>query len=240
MWAQENGWAVVAPNFRGVNDKPEALGSDLAVQDVVDAIDYGTSQASVDPNRVYAVGYSGGGMMSLLLAGRHPEQATAVAAWGPPYDLGAFYLQSAELGRGYASEIRAGCGGDPTVDTNAAEECLRRSPMAHLDAARENGVPVFIGQGIHDSLISPRQAAMAFNQLANPDQRFSDEQLEVIGGGAVPDDLEGTIDVETHFSEGDPEPVFARNSDAVWLVFFAADHDMVYGASARWFATDPR
>ena len=90
MWAQENGWAVIAPNFRGKNDDAEAIGSDLAVQDVVDAIDFAVAQDGVDADRVYAAGYSGGGMMSLLLAGRHPDKVTAVAAWGPPYDLEEF------------------------------------------------------------------------------------------------------------------------------------------------------
>jgi len=26
----------------------------------------------------------------------------------------------------------------------------------------------------------------------------------------------------------------------VWLVFFRADHEMVYQATLRWFASDPR
>ena len=94
MWAQENGWAVVAPNFRGINDDAEAVGSDLAVQDAADAIDYATAQPGVDASRVYVVGYSGGGMMGLLLAGRHPERVTAVSVWGPPVDLVEFYRHS--------------------------------------------------------------------------------------------------------------------------------------------------
>ena len=239
MWAQENGWAVIAPEFRGVNDDADSIGSDLAVQDVVDAIDFATSQEGIDVNRVYAVGYSGGGMMSLLLAGRHPEKVTAVAAWGPPYDLIAFYSQSAAAGRHYAPDIEAGCGGSPTDGGAPEEECVHRSPMTHLDAAKEQGVQVFIGQGIHDSLVSPSQGARAFNQLAASEDQFTDEELEVIGGGGIPDHLSDPVDIETFFGDGDPAPVFARQSGSVLLVFFDADHEMVYQASARWFATDP-
>ena len=239
MWAEENGWAVVAPEFRGVNDDPDALGSDLAVQDVVDAIDWATSQDGVSPDRVYAVGYSGGGMMSLLLAGRHPDKVTAVAAWGPPYDLIQFYQQSVQAGRGYAGEIRSGCGGDPTDDEAARDQCFHRSPMTHLDAAKEERVPVFIGHGMFDSLLSPRQAAMAFNQLANSEDHFSDEALEEIARGSLPEDVSESIATETFFGEGDPEPILARQSRAVWVVFFEADHEMVYEATVRWFASDP-
>jgi dipeptidyl aminopeptidase/acylaminoacyl peptidase len=240
MWAQENGWAVIAPQFRGVNDHAEAMGSELAVQDVVDAIDYATSQDGVDADRVYAVGLSGGGMMALLLAGRHPDRVTAVAAWGPVYDLVAFYQQSRAAGRHYAGEIRSVCGGDPSSSGPAQEECLRRSPITYLDAAREQGVPVFIGQGIADTLQRPSNAANAFNQLADPEDRLSEEEVEAIGRRRLPDHLSGSIATDTYFGEGDPAPVFARQSGAVWFVLFQASHEMVYAPALRWFATDPR
>jgi pimeloyl-ACP methyl ester carboxylesterase len=239
MWAQENGWAVIAPQFRGVNDDAEALGSDLAVQDVVDAIDYATSQEGVSSERVYAAGYSGGGMMSLLLAGRHPDKVTAVAAWGPPYDLIEFYEQSLETGLHYAEDIAAGCGGDPREEGAAHDECVQRSPQTHLDNAREEGVAVFIGQGLYDSLLSPGQGASAFNQLADEADRLGEDVMEAIWQGGLPEDLTGSIEADTYFGEGDPEPLFARQSGSVWLVFFDADHEMVYEASARFFASDP-
>lgn len=240
MWAQENGWAVIAPQFRGVNDDASAIGSDLAVQDVVDAIDFATSQDGVEEQRVYTVGYSGGGMMSLLLAGRHPDEVTAVAAWGPIYDLVEFYRQSLALGRRYAGDIRVGCGGDPTESGPAEEECLHRSPETYLDTARDQGVPVFIAQGIADSLLSPSHGANAFNQLADPDDRLTADEVDAIGRGSLPDHISGSVTTETYFSEGDPAPVFARQSGSAWLVLFNAGHDMVYEATLRWFVSDPR
>jgi poly(3-hydroxybutyrate) depolymerase len=240
IWAEENGWAVIAPEFRGVNNNPDAIGSELAVQDVVDAIDYAVSQDGVDANRVFAVGYSGGGMMALLLAGRHPDKVTAVAAWGATYDLIDFYRQSRFAGRHYAGDLWRACGGDPRESGPAQEECLRRSPMTYLDTAREHGVPVFIGQGIYDSFVSPSQGARAFNQLADPEDRLSDEELEVIGRRRLPEHLLDSVTTETYFGQGDPSPVFARQSGAVWLVFFRASHEMLYQATLRWFASDPR
>ncbi|HEX6947768.1 MAG TPA: alpha/beta fold hydrolase [Acidimicrobiia bacterium] len=237
MWASENGWAVIAPNFRGVNDDPEAVGSDLAVQDVADAIDFAVSQDGVDPELVFTVGYSGGGMMSLLIAGRHPDKVTGVAAWGPPYDLIWFYEQSVDEGRAYADQIRAACGGNPTSDPAAEEECLHRSPMTHLDGARDEGVAIMIGHGIRDHLLNPRQSAIAFNQLADEEDRLTDEQLEQIGRSSLPEVLQGSIEAETFFGDGDPEPVFSRQSAGVLLVYMDSDHEMVYEAAVRWIAS---
>ena len=240
MWAQENGWAVIAPNFRGRNDDPGAVGSHLAVQDAADAIDYAVAQPGVDADRVYVVGYSGGGMMALLLAGRHPDKVTAVSAWGPPHDLVEFYDFSRRLGRGYASDISRACGGDPTVAGPVQEECLTRSPVTYLGSARDQAVPVFIAQGIRDPYVPPSTAAEVFNPLADPEDRLSAEEVDLFGRGIVPGGLPDWTTTATYFGHGDPAPVFARQSASVLLVYFQSGHDMVYNASARWFATDPR
>ena len=239
MWAQENGWAAIAPNFRGQNDNPAAGGSDLAVQDVVDAIDFAVAQPGVDADRVYVVGYSGGGMMALLLAGRHPDKVTAVASWGPPHDLVEFYAHSAALNRPYTNEIAALCGGDPTVFGSARIECLRRSPVTYLDTVREAEVPVLIAQGIRDPIVQRDTAAEVFNPLVKFTDRLTTDQVNLFGQGLVPPGLATGFEIETFFEAGDPAPVFARQSGPVLLVYFDAGHDMVYGAAARWFASDP-
>ncbi|WP_420444010.1 alpha/beta hydrolase family protein [Candidatus Poriferisodalis sp.] len=238
MWAQENGWAVIVPEFRGKNDDADAVGSDLAVQDTVDAIDYAVAQAGVDTNRVYVVGYSGGGMMGLLLAGRHPDKVSAVSVWGPPHDLVEFYEHARRKGLGYASDIRRACGGDPRDAGSAQEECLTRSPATYLEAARDQAVPIFIAQGIRDQFVPPSVGAEVFNQLAHPDDRLSAEEVDLFGRGRVPGHL--SITTETYFGDGDPAPVFARQSGRALLVYFQSSHEMVYNASARWFASDPQ
>ena len=240
VWAQENGWAVIAPDFRGRNDNPTAVGSELAVQDAADAIDYAVAQPGVDADRVYVVGYSGGGMMALLLAGRHPDKVTAVSAWGPPHDLVEFYDFSRRNGLGYATHISVACGGDPTVAGPVQDQCLARSPVTYLDTARDHAVPVFIAQGIRDPFVPRSVGADVFNSLADPGDRLSAAEVNLFGQGTVPGHLSDWTSTETYFGAGDPAPVFARQSGSVLLVYFQAGHDMVYNASARWFASDPR
>lgn len=239
QWAQENGWAMVAPEFRGENDDADAVGSALAVQDVADAIDFAVSQEGVDADRVFVVGYSGGGMMALLVAGQHPEKVTAVSAWGPPHDLENFYDFSRRNGLGYWDDIRRACGGDPRQEGAARDECETRSPSTYLDVLREHEVPVFIAQGINDPYVMRNAAADVYNALADPDDRLGDEDVDLLRRGRVPGDAAAAVTIETHFEARDPDPVFARESGAALLVYFRAGHDMVYGAAAEWFASDP-
>lgn len=240
LWAEDNGWAFIAPNFRGANNRPEAIGSDLAVQDVADAIAFAIDQEGVDSDRVYVIGFSGGGMMSLLVAGRHPELVTAVSAWTPVYDLIEFYRHSRAIGQRYADHIVRGCGGTPTTNEGARDRCLQRSPMTHLDNAVSAGVPVYIAQGLHDSLVPPSQAARAFNQLADPPDRITDDALTALGRNRLLDSLRGQIGVDTFFGTGDPPVAFATGSNGTVLVIFDAGHEMAYAPALHWFATDPR
>jgi dipeptidyl aminopeptidase/acylaminoacyl peptidase len=79
-WAIANDWVFVHPHFRGPNLKPEATGSDFVIADVLSAIEYAKKNARVDESRIYAVGWSGGGYLGLLLAGRAPEIWAGVSA----------------------------------------------------------------------------------------------------------------------------------------------------------------
>ena len=97
-WCQEKNWACIAPNFRGPNKRSEALGSDLAVQDIADAVAWAKKQAKIDPKRVYLFGGSGGGHMALLMAGRHPELWAGVAAFCPITDVAKWYEHHTRTG----------------------------------------------------------------------------------------------------------------------------------------------
>lgn len=182
--AKRAGWAFVGPNFRGPNKTPQGCGSDLAVQDIVDAVNYAKSRVRIDPDRVTIIGGSGGGHMTLLMCGRHPEVFAAGAAFCPISDCARWYADSMAKhpgrSRGYAQMLVAACGGTPALKP---EEYAHRSPLTHLPAARRAGVPIYIATGIHDGWkgsVPVGHAIRAFNALADERDRVTEAEIDVI------------------------------------------------------------
>ena len=61
IWCIAKKWVLMHSDFRGVNQRPEACGSELAVQDIVSAVEYAKKNCKIDENRIYLIGASGGG-----------------------------------------------------------------------------------------------------------------------------------------------------------------------------------
>jgi dipeptidyl aminopeptidase/acylaminoacyl peptidase len=241
-FAIANDWAFIHPDFRGPNARPEATASRLAVQDVLDAVATARKRAAIDASRIYLVGYSGGGMKALVLAGRHPELWAAVATWGGIYEIGDWYRENEGKEGHYRWQIEASCHGAPDPGTPAAARCHERSPAAHLSAAAGR-VPVLIGHGIDDRTVPPAHAVRAFEELAAPADRFSDAERAQLAAGKVPPELAPTgKDGETDplFDQANAPVRLVRRSQAVTLVFYKGGHDMVYNAALRFFTQHRR
>ena len=234
-WCVANDWVFIHPNFRGPNTKPQATGSELVIGDVLSAIDYAKTNARVDESRVYAVGWSGGGYLGLLLAGRAPEIWAGVSAWVPISDLNAWYEESTRLGTKYARHIVASCGGKPVGDSPAAEECRKRSARTYLERAR--GVAIDINHGIRDGRndndpVPVSQSLHAFNILAAPQDRITEDEIAYFTREAqVPPNLRSdTADP----SYGGLRILFRRQSGNVRLIIFDGAHDKNTEAAFRW------
>ncbi|MEW4526114.1 CocE/NonD family hydrolase [Maioricimonas sp. JC845] len=133
-WVREavkRGWIYVQPNFRGRNDNPAACGSELARQDVIDALDWARRTWKVDDERIYLAGVSGGGHMTMLMAGYYPERFSAVSAWVGISDLGEWYRFHTRNGKvgNYARMVAACCGGAPATSAAVDAEYEARSPI---------------------------------------------------------------------------------------------------------------
>lgn len=240
-FAIANDWAFIHPDFRGHNRRPEATVSELAVQDVIDAVEHARANANIDDSRIYLMGYSGGAMMAMVLAGLHPERWAAVATWVAVYDLPAWYERMARRGSRYAREIEKSCGGSPKAGSKAYDECFHRSPAAHLHRAAGR-TPVFIAHGLGDLLASPGHAIDAFNALAAPADRITPAQrASIVKERAIPSELSGTSSIDrAAFDEAGLPIALERTSQGATLVLFEGDHDMLYAPGLRWLAAHRR
>ena len=225
--AQKSGWAFVGPNFRGPNSTPAGCGSDLAVQDIVDAVDYAKGKVMIDKSRVYIVGGSGGGHMTLLMLGRHPEVFAAGAAFCPITDVARWHADSLEdhpgRGRYYAEMLEKACGGTPAEKPG---EYRHRSPLTWLRRAKDQNVPAYICTGIHDGWkgsVPVGHSFRAFNALAEGKDRVSEDDIAYFETNqAVPPAL--AAQWEDPFYGNGNRIHFRRTSGNVRLTIFEGGH----------------
>lgn len=237
-WCRKQGWAFIHPNYRGANNSPKATGSDLAVQDVMDAVSWAQAHADIDPTRIYAAGYSGGGHMGLLLAGRHPDVWAGVSVWSPVTDLVAWYAQVRKNGhRHYQRDLLRSCGGVPKPGSRAARSCRHRSPLTYLANARD--VAIDLNTGIFDGLrgnsVPSSHTLWAFNLLAHPDDRLTPHQIAYIAKtGRVPPRLWQTPWRDPLY---DHDRVVLRiQSENVRVTLFEGGHALRRTAALTWLA----
>lgn len=228
----KKGWVFISPDFRGPNVRPEAAGSDLAVQDVLDAVGFARRNAAVDGGRIYLIGGSGGGHMGLLMACRAPGLWAGISVSCPVTDLPDWYRFCEERKFIYADMMRGCFGGPPDIPARESEY-RRRSPLFCLEAA--SGVPIDIQTGILDGhggrAVPVDQALRAFNVLVEanglPEKKLSPEEIGSITREAR---LPSFLTAETDNEPGRQYPVlFRRNAGLVRLTIYDAGHDFDSG-----------
>ena len=163
--AARRGWIYLFPHFRGRNDNPQACGSQKAQQDILDAVDWVVDRYPVDKRRIYLTGVSGGGHMSMLMAGRYPKRWTAVSAWVGINDLASWEARHTK--NKYGQMVRSCCGGAAGESAAIDEQYRARSPMTWLHQAVD--VPLEIAAGVHDGhkgSVPIRHSLDAFNVVA--------------------------------------------------------------------------
>lgn len=232
-WCVAKGWAYLHPDFRGRNRRPEATGSELAVQDIVSAVEHAKRVARIDASSVYLVGTSGGGYACLLMAGRHPEIWAGVSAWVPIFDLKAWYCETKERGLRYTGEIVTSCGGVPGVSAEVDAEYWKRSPIAYMEKAK--GVNLHINAGIrdgHDGSVPISHSLLAFNAVAERKDRLSKRQIGYfVSRAEVPKSLRSEISDTIY---GEKQPLFRRSSGKATVTIFDGDHELIPGAAIAW------
>jgi predicted esterase len=234
--AVKNDWVFMHPDYRGTFTNPLATASELAVKDILDAVAYAKAHAWVDESRVYLTGFSGGGMMTLIMAGRYPDMWAGAAAWVPVYDLTQWYETTRNSRHDYSGHIANSCGGNPLRDSTAAGQCRRRSVSTYLRNARNHKVRVFIAAGILDNFVPVGHAIQAFNDLAAEEDRISAADIDYINTyHRLPRNLSGMY-VDRLFEDAGLQVLFERQSASVTLKIFNSRHDVVYNAGLYWLS----
>ncbi len=236
-WCIENDWHFIHPDFRGPNWTPDACGSDKAVQDIVDAVEYMKTHHNVDADRIYLVGASGGGHASILLAGRAPEIWAGVSSWVPISDIRAWWEENREGPHsGYADHIEKAVGGRPDSSEAAARECVKRSPLTYLKNAASVNLDINAGitDGHEGGSVPFTHSLHAFNQVVPEEQRvpndfihafYETRQLPSGMPKAKPDALYGEKLV-----------VFRRAHENTRVTIFQGGHEIIHEAALNWLA----
>ncbi len=236
-YCQERGWALIHPHFRGPDRTPEACGSELALRDIKDAVEWVQQQIPVDPSRIYVVGVSGGGHAALMAAARWPKLWAAVSAWVPPADLAAWHAECKASGHKYWQDIEGACGGPPGVNEDIDEQYKDRSPVFRLQTAA--GIPIEIGAGVHDghgTSVPISHTLYSFNVLAKangfPEQAVSDELIsEMVTSATVP---AGIVKEAPNDPTFDKTVLFRRIAGPARVTIFDGGHEMQIRAAFAW------
>ncbi|MFH0938182.1 MAG: prolyl oligopeptidase family serine peptidase [Planctomycetota bacterium] len=243
-WCVEQGWGFIFPNFRGANNRPEATGSDLVIQDILDAVEYAKKNGIVDERRIYLMGHSGGGYVALLMAGRAPDVWAGVSAWVPISDLKAWHIESKSpptwlRGTHYWQAIETSCGGDPAKDIKAAEEAKKRSPITYLKNAKN--LRLDINAGIHDGhdgSVPISHTLNAFNILAEEKDRLTTEEIEYfVKKAQVPPKIKAGIEEDDCWGK---KLLFRRQSGLTRVTIFDGGHEINNKAALTWLAAQQK
>lgn len=239
-WCMEQGWHFVFPNFRGPNRTPAALGSDLAVQDIADAVAHLRQTRPVDADRLYLIGASGGGHMAMLMASRHPKLWAGVSAWVGISDVAAWHAEHLKGGQPdhYAKDIEAALGGPPDTPARLAD-ARKRSPLTWLHGAR--GVNLDLHHGLHDGRTGSvpfRHSLLAFNAVAAEADRLDPARIEAFyASQQLPP---GWLAAKPDPLYGDKHVVFRRQSGQVRVTIFDGGHEIFYTPGLNWLAAQRR
>ena len=173
-YAEKYDFNLLLPEFRGDNLKTnpnctKACGSDYAKQDIKDAIDYVIENENIDSENIFLLGLSGGGHMSLLMAGFCPEYFKAIGAYVPITDLEKWVKQN----KNYSDHVLACC-------CNDVNEMRKRSPLYYVDTIAKANLKIFHGK--FDPVVPVSQSLELYDEIIKkyPDARVF---LDVFDGG---------------------------------------------------------
>lgn len=234
-WCMKKGWVMIHPDFRGPNNSPDAMGSELAVKDIISAVDHAKQRSKIDTSRIYVIGASGGGYATLLMAGRAKDIWAGASAWVPIYDLKQWHKECVQGKRNYDKTMEKSCGGAPGAGLEVDKQYVVRSACTYLQNA--SGIPLDINTGINDGhkgSVPVSQSLKAFNALAGIEDKLSDADITFMTDNAqIPDKLKMSVN-DPLYSNSKRPVLFRRVSGNVRITVFDGGHDIIQEAGLAW------
>ncbi len=234
-WCLQNDWVFLHPNFRGRNRTPQSMGSDFVIADVRAAVEWAKENANVDELRIYAIGVSGGGHATLLLAGRTPDIWSGISSWCGISDIAAWHAQTMKAGReNYAKDIEMAIGGPPLPGSMEANEATHRSPLTWLENA--SSVPLDINHGIDDGRegsVPFTHSLLAYNAVVPESEKISDRLIDWYY-----QDPKKHSDLSAHEDAlyGDKRPILRSVHKNTRVTIFDGGHEIIHLAALNWLA----
>ena len=165
------GYAVIAPDYRGSTGYGAEFWRQidyggLEVEDVFAAKKWMLeNHTDVDPERVGILGWSHGGLITLMNLFQHPKDFRAGYAGVPVSDLVA---RMGYKGQGYRDEFSAATHLGKTAEENV-KEYRRRSPVAHADKLQ---APLLIHTTTNDEDVNVLEVEGLINALKAAGKQF--------------------------------------------------------------------
>ena len=228
---------MIHPNFRGTNNNPDACGSEKVIRDIIDAVNFAKENANIEKNRIYLAGCSGGGHLSLLLAGKTPDIWAAITSWVPITDLALWHKESKKRNNGYDVNLEKVCGGYPGSSEKIDNEYRERSPIYFIHNAKK--IPIDINAGIHDGhtgAVPISHSFYAFNKLAQAGG-FTKNIVEesyinyFIQNRTVPGGLKWESADDISYNR---KIHFRRSAGNARITIFEGGHEIIYEAAFEW------
>jgi len=237
--AVERGWIYLHPNFRGPNNQPEACGSELARRDILDAIEDVIVRYNVDQTRVYLAGASGGGHMTMLMAGYYPQRFSAASAWVGISNLADWYRFHTSDGKrgGYAQMVFQSCGGVPGESDAIDVQYRSRSPIHQLQHAV--GLPLELSAGVddgHKGSVPIAHTLTAFNVVAKASglgEVSASEIAQLSTDRKLAQPLPGDVSFDKEYGR---DILLRRKAGKTRVTIFDGGHEGIAHAGAAWLS----
>jgi dipeptidyl aminopeptidase/acylaminoacyl peptidase len=187
----ERGYIVIAPEYRGSTGYGKAMYESidyggLENDDVVDCRDWAVEELPVDPKRVAAVGWSHGGMISLMVGFDHPEKFACIYAGVPVSDLitRLGYMEPSYLAD-FAADYHIG-----KAPFGAVDEYRRRSPIWNVQKLK---IPLMVTSSTNDRDVNIVEVEQLIIHLKAAGKKFESHIEKDAPGGHSWDRIDTTL-----------------------------------------------